>query len=82
MGVSENRGPYYRTPNSRILIIRIPKYGTPNFRKLPYRAGSKKSQPLLAVRFSRLAQCHALGIFGPLISASTAMIDSRIVVLH
>ena len=24
MGVSENRGPYYNTPNSRILIIRTP----------------------------------------------------------
>ena len=37
MGVSENRGPEYSTPNS-ILIIRIPKYGTPNFRKLPNRS--------------------------------------------
>ena len=34
MGVSENRG--YSTLNSRILIIRTPKYGAPNFRKLPY----------------------------------------------
>ena len=43
MGVSENRGPRYRTLNSRILIIRTPKYGTPNFRKLPYGAlGSLK----------------------------------------
>ena len=25
MGVSENRGPYYRTLNSRILVIRTPK---------------------------------------------------------
>ena len=24
MGVSENRGPYYSTPNSRILVIRTP----------------------------------------------------------
>ena len=31
-GVSENRGPEYRTLNSRILIVRTPKYGTPNFR--------------------------------------------------
>ena len=29
MGVSENRGPYYRALNSRILITRTPKYGTP-----------------------------------------------------
>ena len=28
MGVSEDRGPYYSTPNSRILFIRTPKYGT------------------------------------------------------
>ena len=26
----------YSTLNSRILMIRTPKYGTPNFRKLPY----------------------------------------------
>ena len=36
MGVSEKRGPEYSTLNSRILIIRTPKQGTPNFRKLPY----------------------------------------------
>ena len=41
MGVSENRGPEYSTLNSRTPIIRIPKQGTPNFRKLPY--GSKHS---------------------------------------
>ena len=35
MGVSENRGPEYSTLNSRTPIIRIPKQGTPNFRKLP-----------------------------------------------
>ena len=35
MGASENRGPEYSTPNSRILIIRTPKQGTPNLRKLP-----------------------------------------------
>ena len=28
MGGSENRGPEYSTLNSRILIIRTPKYGT------------------------------------------------------
>ena len=33
VGVSENRGPEYSTLNSRILIIRTPKYRTPNFRK-------------------------------------------------
>ena len=32
LGVSENRGPSYR---NRIPIIRIPKLGIPNFRKLP-----------------------------------------------
>ena len=37
MGVSETRGPEYSTLNSRILIIRTPKEGTPNFRKLPFR---------------------------------------------
>ena len=36
MGASENRGPLKSTLNSRILIIRTPKQGTPNFRKLPY----------------------------------------------
>ena len=35
MVVSETRGPQYSTLNSRILIIRTPKLGTPNFRKLP-----------------------------------------------
>ena len=35
VGVSENRGPYYGTLTSRILMIKTPKYGTPNFRKLP-----------------------------------------------
>ena len=34
--VSENRGPRYRTLNSRTLIIRTPKEGTPCFRKPPY----------------------------------------------
>ena len=38
MGVSENRGPYYSTPNSSILILRTPEYGTPSFRTLPYRS--------------------------------------------
>ena len=28
---SENRAPYYNTPNNKILIIRIPKYSTPIF---------------------------------------------------
>ena len=42
MGVSENRGPSYSTLKSRILIIRTPKYGTPNFRKLPYRLKQKE----------------------------------------
>ena len=36
MGVSENREPYYSTLHSRILIIKTPKQGIPNFRKLPY----------------------------------------------
>ena len=36
LGVSENRGPQYSTLNSRILIIRTPKQGTPNFRKLTF----------------------------------------------
>ena len=40
LGVSENRGPQSRTPNSRILIIRTPKYGTPHFRKPPFGGGS------------------------------------------
>ena len=31
VGASENRGPQYSTLNSRILIIRTPKTGTPNF---------------------------------------------------
>ena len=35
VGVSANRGPEYSTPNSRILILRTPKQGTLNFRKLP-----------------------------------------------
>ena len=39
LGVSENRGPKYSTLNSRILIIRTPKQGTPNFRKLPLSEG-------------------------------------------
>ena len=41
MGVFESRGSYYSTLNSRILIIviRSPKYGTPNFRKLPNVSG-------------------------------------------
>ena len=34
MGVSENRGPGYGILNSRTLIIRTPRQGTPNFRKL------------------------------------------------
>ena len=29
------RGPEHSTLNSRILIVRTPKQGTPNFRKLP-----------------------------------------------
>ena len=37
MGVSENRGPEYSTLNSRILIIRTPKEGTPNFRNSHFR---------------------------------------------
>ena len=37
MGVSENRGPKYGTPNSRILIIIGPQDKVPpNIRKLPY----------------------------------------------
>ena len=36
MGVSEYRGSKYSTLNSKVLIIRTPKEGTPNFRKLPY----------------------------------------------
>ena len=40
MGVSENRGPWYSTLNSRILILRTPKLGTPNFRNLPYGFGA------------------------------------------
>ena len=36
LGVSENRGSQYSTLNSRILVIRTPRKGTPNFRKLPY----------------------------------------------
>ena len=37
MGVSENRGRECSTLNSRILIIiRTPKHGAPNFRKLPH----------------------------------------------
>ena len=38
LGVSENRGPLYSTLNSRILMIRTPKYGTPYFRKLTLQA--------------------------------------------
>ena len=34
-GVSQNKGPYYSTLNSRILIIRTPKQGTLNFRIRP-----------------------------------------------
>ena len=40
LGFSENRGPEYSTLNSRILIIiiiRTPKYGTPNFPKISFR---------------------------------------------
>ena len=33
--VSENRGPWYSTLNSGILIIRTQKEGTPSFRRLP-----------------------------------------------
>ena len=40
-GVSENRGHYYSTLNRRIRIIRTPKEGTPNSRKLPYKAPSR-----------------------------------------
>ena len=36
MGDSENSGPNIVPLNSRILIIRTPKSGTPNFRKIPY----------------------------------------------
>ena len=39
MRVSEARGPKYSTLNSRILIIRTPKHGTPNFQKLPNEGG-------------------------------------------
>ena len=39
LGVSENRGPYCSTRHSRVLIVRTPKQGTPNFRKLPTRGG-------------------------------------------
>ena len=35
LGVAENRGSEYSTLNSRILIIRTPTKGTPNFWKLP-----------------------------------------------
>ena len=35
MRVSENRGPQYRTLNSRILIIRTPKQSTPQFSETP-----------------------------------------------
>ena len=35
MGVSENRGPSYSTPISRILFVRTPKKGIGHFRKLP-----------------------------------------------
>ena len=37
LGVSENRGPEYNSQNSRILMIRTLKHGTPSFRKLPFR---------------------------------------------
>ena len=35
MGVSENGGSEYSTLNSRILLIRTPKEGTPNFIRTP-----------------------------------------------
>ena len=35
MGVSENRGPYYSTLNSRILAIRTPKIRYPLFSETP-----------------------------------------------
>ena len=60
MGVSENRGPYYSTPNSRILIIRTPEYGTPSFRTLPLegvetsrpQANERKTQDTETVRYT------------------------------
>ena len=36
MKVSENRGHLFSTLSNRMLSIRTPKQGTPNFRKLPY----------------------------------------------
>ena len=45
VGVSENGGPCYSTLNSKILIIRTPKRGTPNFRKLPYFGGKRIRKP-------------------------------------
>ena len=36
MEASESRGPEYSTLNSRILIVRTPKYGTPYFLNLPH----------------------------------------------
>ena len=36
MGVAENRGPQYSTPNSKTLIHMAPKIRYPHFRKLPH----------------------------------------------
>ena len=41
-GVSENRGPYYGTLKSRILIIRTPKIRYPNLRKVPNDSGGSR----------------------------------------
>ena len=46
-GVSENRGPKYRTLNNGILTIRTPKIRYPYFRKLPYHKSSKPKGPTI-----------------------------------
>ena len=45
MGVSENKGPQYSTLNSRILIIRTPPMGYPQFSETPIEFDGSVSGP-------------------------------------
>ena len=56
-GVSEKRGPEYSSLNSRILIVRTPKYGTPNFRNIPYYVGPSSAD-------ERSGRCGYFGMWG------------------
>ena len=66
VGVSENAEPKSSTLNSRILIIRTPKYCTLNFPKLPYRYFRAQACTTQAHGTSRDAQIFQNPRFGGL----------------